>query len=278
MTLALAAVPSPAHNVARWVLNRLGPELWVLDGLLDTAILRNRHGHEILMHADGDKLTLAAQVNVANDDDVPLTTIQEVQPLPASPGDPVVADLLDAIRYRLAPAYGRQNVTQATAVLAAPLLTIPGVLTRIEDNDERGRATIDIGRLRSTRHRVAVVHTRGEVPCVGLTFQGLSLRKAQDVVRAGLVADGHTIPAPREAAPHVLRAMLAVARGELPPRAVTDSADALGDSGAGGAAVYSAMGLVVEIEDDLDAHATVWIGPVGVEAATRVLYAYAHHS
>ncbi|MGW1039570.1 hypothetical protein [Streptomyces sp. NPDC002547] len=277
MTLALAAVPSPAHNVARWVLNRLGPELWEVDGLLDTAILRNRHGHEILMQTDGDKLTLAAQVNVANDDDVPLTTIQEVQPLPTGPGDPVVADLLDAIRYRLAPAYGRQNVTQAVAVLTAPLFATPAVLTRIDD--EGGRARIDIGRRPTTRHTLTVAQAPGSAPSVGLVFQGLSLKTAQEIVRAALVADGHTIPAPREVAPHVLRTMLAVARGEVRPEAVTDDVVDPGYPRVGdGPAVYATVGLIAEVGDDLDARVKLWIGPVSVETATTALYAYTCHS
>ncbi|MER6687520.1 hypothetical protein [Streptomyces olivaceoviridis] len=276
MTLALAAVPNPAHNVARWVLNRLGPELWEVDSLLGTAILRNRHGHEILMQADGDKLTMAAQVNVANDDDAPLTTIQEVQPLPTDPGDPVVADLLDAIRYRLAPSYGRQNVTQAVAVLTAPLFATPAVLTRIDD--EGGRARIDIVSRHAT-HTLTVAQARGSAPCVGLTFGDLSLTTAQEVVRAALVAEGHAIPAPREVAPHVLRTMLDVARGDAPPEAVTDSVVDQGYPGVGdGPDVYSIVGLVAEVGDGLDVRVKLWIGPVSVETATTVLYAYTGRS
>lgn len=276
MTLALAAVPSPAHDVARWVLNRLGPELWEVDGLLDTAILRNRHGHEILIQADGDELTLAAQVNLADNDDVPLTTIQEVQPLPTGPGDPVVTELLDAIRYRLAPVYGRQNVAHAVAVLTAPLLATPAVRDRIDE--EGGRATIDIGRRRTTRHTVAVAQAQGAAPRVGLTFQDLSLKTAQEVVRAALIEDGHTIPAPRDVAPRVLRTMLDVARGDAPPEAVTDSVADPGYPEVGdGPAVHSIVGLIAEIGDGLAVRVRLWIGPVSVEAATTVLYAYTCH-
>ncbi|MFE4832966.1 hypothetical protein [Streptomyces sp. NPDC056672] len=277
MTLALAAVPNPAHDVARWVLNRLGPELWEVDRLLDTAILRNRHGHEILIQADGDELTLAAEVNLADNDDVPLTTIREVQPLPTGPGDPVVTELIDAIRYRLAPAYGRQNVIQAVAVLTAPLLATSAVLDWIDEED--GRATIDIGRRRTTRHTVTVAQGQGAAPSVGLAFQALSLWQAQEVVRAALLAHGHAIPAPRDVAPCVLRTMFDVARGDASPEAVTDSVVDPGYPTVGsGPAVYSIVGLVAEVGDGLDVRVRLWIGPVGVETATAVLYAYANAS
>ncbi|WP_432041076.1 hypothetical protein [Streptomyces chartreusis] len=280
MTITLAAAPSPAHDVARWVLTRLGPELWELDGLLDTAILRNRHGHEILIRAAGGELTLAAQVNIADNDDVPLTTIREVQPLPTGPSDPVVSDLLDAIRYRLAPAYGRQNVTQAAAVLAAPLLATPGVSAQFHDDEWGHRATIDIGRLQGKCHRVSIAHVWSKAPSVGLRFEDLSLRVAQELVRAALIAEGHTIPTPREVAPHVLKDMLDVARGDAPPETVTASVADPETGAAPGARspVHGIGDLVAEVVNGPECRVNLWFGRLGVERATTILYAYTCHS
>ncbi|MER7688750.1 hypothetical protein [Streptomyces sp. NPDC097610] len=276
MTLALAAVPSPAHNVARWVLDRLGPELWELDGLLDTAILRNRHGHEILMQAERDAITLAAQVNLADDDDAPLTTIREVRMLPVWPGDPVVADLLDVIRYRLAPAYGRENVAQAVAVLSAPLIGTPAVRVRIQEDGKGGRATMEIGGLHNAALSLVITRVPGAAPNIVLVMQQLSLPLVQEVVRTGLNAFGHAIPAPRAATPGTLRTMLAIARGEASPEALADSGSAARDSGdRQGPPVYSARGLVVAVDDGMEQLATLYATNINVQMATAMLYAYA---
>jgi hypothetical protein len=274
MTLALAAAPSPGRDVARWILNRLGPELWEADALYDTAILRNRHGHEIFLQAQSDGLTLAAHVNLAVDDDIPLSTIQEVHPLPAGPDDPVLGELLDAIRYRLAPAYGRQSVTHAVAVLAAPLLTSPSVLIRTIDT-EAGRAVIDIGHC-PPQHRVTITHAHEEVhPRVGLTFQDLTVSAAQDVVRAALMTGGRATLAPYEAAHRAPHTMIAITHEQTPSETATDNvADAGHRSASEGPSICSTSGLPAGICDGLDARVKVSIDPLGVESATAVLYAY----
>lgn len=267
MLLAIAEGPSPAHDVAHWLRDRLGIEFWDLDGLDDTAILRNYEGHEILLHVVDGELTLTAQVNLADDDDVPLTSIREARPAPSDPDDPSLFDLLDVIRHRLAPAYGRQNVSQAVAVLSTPLLEGRAGTVRITEDDRDNSATMTLGH-GDRRHELFITGgPTGTAPTVRLLLRSLPLATAQEIVRIALNADGHTIPVPLTATPGTLLNMIARARGEEPPT----HADRTGQRST---AIYTAPGLAVQLPHNApEPHATVWIERTSVETATTMLYA-----
>ncbi|MCX5278052.1 hypothetical protein [Streptomyces virginiae] len=267
MSLAIAAAPSPAHDIARWLLDRLGTEFWELDGLLNLAILRNYEGHEILLDVADGQLTLTAQVNLADDDDVPLVSIREARRAPADPDDPILFELLDVIRHRLAPAYGRQNVSQAVAVLTTPLLEGRAGTVRITEHDRDRSATITIGHGENCRELFVTGGPTGTAPTVALLLRSLPLPTAQEIVRQALKADGHDIPVPLTATPDTLRDMITRARGEEPPRPTEQT-------GPRSTTVYTAPGLAVQLPTgDAEPRATVWVERVSVETATTMLYA-----
>ncbi|WP_228983431.1 hypothetical protein [Streptomyces sp. DH12] len=268
MSLAIAAAPSPAHDIARWLLDRLGTRFWELDGLLDLAILRNYEGHEIHVEVADGELTLTAQVNLADDDDVPLTCIREARRVPTDPDDPIVFELLDVIRHRLAPAYGRQNVGQAVAVLSTPLLEGHAGTVRIIEDDLNRSATMTIGRGENARELFVTSGPTGTAPTVALLLRNLPLPTAQEIVRQALKADGHDIPVSLTATPDTLRDMITRARGEEPPRPTERT-------GPSSAAIYTAPGLAVQLlNGDPEPRVTVWVERVSVETATTMLYAY----
>ncbi|MET9933934.1 hypothetical protein, partial [Streptomyces sp. NPDC006324] len=214
-------------------MNGLGTEFWELDSLPNLVILRNHAGHEIFVDIEDGQVILSARVNLANDDDAPLESVSEVHPGPTAPDDPLMFELLDAIRYRLAPAYGRQNVREAVTVLSVPLREGRAETVVITDHNPGWSVTMAIGAGENCRELFVTRGPSGAAPTVALLLRNLSLPAAQEIVRQVFNAHGHDIPAPLTTTPGTLRDMIVRARGEEPPRSTEQT-------GPHGVALYTA--------------------------------------